>query len=200
MFCPNCGNNCGTDRFCSACGQELFDKQVAFEPPVGTYEAKDGYLDVSYYTMTICKELPDQTLEKLMSFADVKDVRFRRATQSERGYLAIREKNDYLPMPETQWDAVVDGTALTFEEDKNEMFSMVFAFLDRCKVVVQAKIKMARDVKSVCPRCKSRNIRNRCVTVPVAHCIMDEYICCVCGYFWNSESLFKKQKKGLSEI
>ena len=205
MFCVNCGNDCADVNFCPNCGQKIIAKdRIApisiSKPPIGRYKGNDGYVELSFHTLTIHKELPSQTTEKLISFKDVKDVRYQRAKAERSGFLAIREMTDSLPVSETEWDAVVDETALTFNEHKNEQFLKLFIFLYQCKEIVQEKIRIVREVKSVCPKCKSSSIRNRLATVPVVHRIADEYMCCSCGHQWNAESLLKKQMRSLSEL
>ena len=205
MFCPNCGRDCADANFCPNCGQKIISSNSDVpkniqEPPIGLYKGNDGYVEVSFQTLTVYKELPFKTVEKLMSFRDIKDVRFQQANETENGFLAIREMNDCLPVSETEWDAVVDEAALTFDVHKNEQFLNVYAFLSYCKEVVQTKTRLTREVRNTCPKCKSSSIRNRLVTVPVVHRIEDEYICCSCGYQWNARSILKRQMNGLSKI
>lgn len=205
MLCPNCGNNCADANFCSNCGKKttLTDWFVSVninKPPIGRYEGLDGYIELSFCTVTFHKEMPTQTTERIMSFRDIQDVKYHQSTEQERGFFAVREINDRLPVSQTEWDALVDETALLLGENTHEKFLELFAFLSWCKEAVQAREKITRDARSICPKCKSSNIKERLATVPVVHWIKDEYFCCTCGYEWNAKRYIARKMKDLSDF
>ena len=192
MFCPNCGKDCGNGKFCAECGQriDLSDNIEAtgmMKPPIGRYEGVDGYIDLSFYTLTIHKKILSQTMESVLSLGDVKDVVFCQATDYESGYLAIRGKTDFLPMPETEWDAVVDEAALTFDKETNNIFYTLYRFLNQQKNAVQEWDEKQKETKTYCPKCKSINVRTkeRYTIVPVTTRMADDCRCLVCGYRWT---------------
>ena len=207
MFCPNCGKDCEDSKFCPECGQKLSVEQTIMEPPVGRYEAVDGYMDVSYHTMTIHKETDSQTAEYIIDYTDIMDVTFCCASNAANGYLAIREITDQLPPVEDEWDAVCDEKTLCFGTDRNQAFSRLHAFLNHCKTASQARLEEERAARICCPKCKSNRyyvcersyhrpfVRGKSIVLAIMMCIMYlchrfgakrvEYVCLECGHRWN---------------
>ena len=187
MFCPKCGRDCGDAKFCPDCGQELSAEQTAIEPPVGRYEAVDGYIDVSYYTMTIHKEIDSQEVDHVIDYRHIVEVGFSLAKGGVNGYLSIREETDQLLPVENEWDAVCDEKTLRFETYKNQGFCILYTFLNHCKTIAQAQIKEKREMRFCCPKCKSRNISVRYMLVPVVVRMENQYVCRSCGHLWTAK-------------
>ena len=165
MVCPNCGKASADEKFCSNCGQEISPVEeiaaVDFpEPPIGRYEGIDGYIDLSFCTLTIRKEILGKTVEHAISFDDVTDVIFHQASDKEMGYLAIREKKgSYLPI-ESELDASCDEKALVFGGEMNDAFSRVYHYLVLNARLNRSADKSARPAisgqrKIRCPKCSS---------------------------------------------
>lgn len=184
MFCPNCGKDCGEAKFCSVCGQELSVEQTISQPPVGRYEAVDGYIDVSDYTMTIHKVIGTQSVESVIDYNDITDVIFREAHTSN-GFLAIREEKDRLPPIKDEWDAVCDEKTSLFGVGEDQEFHTLYTFLNHCKAITQARIRKRMEMRRYCPKCKSSDISEHYMLVPVVVRMKDHYVCHSCGHLWT---------------
>lgn len=165
MFCPNCGNDCVDEKFCPACGQALspaeeIDTGDFPESLMGRYDGIDGYIELSFYTLTIHKEILGTTVEHVMFYRDITDVVFRQASTSENGYLVIREKEDtYWPV-ENELDASCDVKTLVFGGEMNSAFGRVYDYLILAIDLEQSSDKNAHPVLSKrenirCPGCQS---------------------------------------------
>jgi len=215
MFCPNCGKDCGEANFCSVCGQELSVEQTISEPPVGRYEAVDGYIDVSYYTMTIHKVVGTQSVETVIDYNDITDVIFREAHTSN-GFLAIREEKDKLPPIKDEWDAACDEKTLVIEEGMNSAFHDVYMYLRQCSHVSAKKADQAQisapnnsgfEKELCCPQCGSRKyfvhehpyrhrfMHGKSLALAIMMCVLYfcyqfssrrfEFVCLDCGHKWK---------------
>ena len=123
MFCPNCGNECMDENICPHCGQELhtFKDNITndkLDALVGRYEGIDGYIDLSYFTITIHKVLLSKHFEHTIPFHDLADVAFQPASATVDGYLSFREHTDSTTRVETDWDAGLDEKSIMFNAEK----------------------------------------------------------------------------------
>ena len=190
MFCPNCGKDCKNDSYCSVCEMELevlalsMNQAISY-PPVGQYKASDGYLDISFYTLTINKQIFSQTIEHVIAYRDIEDIALKLASNVENGYLAILERGDVIPLATMELDAICNETALVFDVSQNSIFYEIYMFLDQYITLNQKQSSKYKDKKKYCPQCGSRHIRFRRMHVPVTVCMMNKYDCLSCGYHWS---------------
>jgi len=189
MFCPNCGNDCADAMFCSECGSAVFltedtDKPA---PPMGRYEGIDGYIELSFYTLTIHKEILGITVEHVMPYHDIADVVFRQASTSGNGYLVIREKEaSYLPV-ENELDASCDERTIIFGKKKNSPFCKLNTYLHdlledgavRECATKNAESTRTQDIadrgRILCPKCGS----DRCYVRPYDTIRLNKYDSCL---------------------
>ena len=189
MFCPNCGNDCTDEEFCPACGQNLLSAEDIdiLAPPIGKYDGIDGYIELSFYTLTIHKEILGTTVEHVMFYRDIADVTFHQASNTECGYLAIRETED-LQMPvKTELDAACDKKTVIFSWKMNTEFCRLNSYLQDLfdgEVVGECATKNAESMQSqntsnqdgiFCPKCRS----GRCYVRPYDMMRLNKYDSCL---------------------
>ena len=172
MFCPNCGNDCADAMFCSECEQTLPCTETPHaagipDPPMGRYDGVDGFIELSYYTLTIHKEILEKTVEHVMSYRDIADVVFRQASTNENGYVLISESEDLRVPIENALDAMCDEKAIVFERGRNDGFCRLNVYLQKCLASNVERESTAENVgykqmqnaanrgKMFCPKCKS---------------------------------------------
>ena len=190
MFCPNCGNDCGSDSYCSVCEKELEILALPMNHAIshslfGQYKTSDGYLDISYYTLTINKQFFSQTTEHVIAYGDIEDIAFKLASDVEDGYLALHERDNVIPLATTALDAMCNETALVFDVSQNSVFYELYMVLDQYIMLRQKQRAKCKNEKKYCPQCGSRNIRFRLMHVPVTVCMTNKYDCLNCGYHWS---------------
>ena len=198
MFCPNCGKASADEKFCSNCGQEISPVEeiaaVDFpEPPIGRYEGIDGYIDLSFFTLTIHKEILGNSVEHTVAYHDIADVVFHKASDEGKGFLAIRErKESYLPV-ENELDASCDEKTLVFSKKDNREFGEIFMYLQTARdnsADANLKREGAQSLQSrsnennqgvVCPKCKSDMYRTCYIYPhhPYQHCRVNNIDSCV---------------------
>ena len=214
MFCPNCGKDCADSKFCSECGHALFpvDGIDATDTSLvmGKYDGVDGHIELSYYTVTICKKILSDTVEHVMFYHDLAYVEFHQATDTENGYLAIREKTEHLPSIETELDAECDEKTLVFGKVMNNEFQKIYACLKSVLNAAVEKVLDAENPNSVttevasnktgafCPKCNSKKVYvypggpHRQITRPRGDTLMLALTRCVVYLYYAWQ---KKQKR-----
>ena len=220
MFCPNCGKDCGNGKFCTECGQRIdlsddIEATGIMETPIGRYEGTDGYIELSFYTMTIHKEIFSQVVERTISYDNLLDVAFQQAIGDGFGYLAVREITDKLPLVKTEMDAAVCETALIFDSKMNRGFCKAYSYLKQCVGDGATKSCEAQAVRSdtktsteiYCAKCNSNRVvahvksyyrpyvRGKSVVLALVMCFLYlyyrffvkkvEYVCLDCGNRWT---------------
>ena len=129
----------------------------AFEPPVGRYQGADGFLELSYETVTVCKENLPQPVESVLAYGEIDSMVFREATEECLGYLAVRDVSSDSPPVKTESDAAACETAILFDIAMNGPFREAYAYLE--KNIPPAGKKAPRRPKPreiCCPRCGSK--------------------------------------------
>lgn len=168
MFCPDCGNDCGTARFCSACGREMLPENSSLTPEklLGTYQGLDGYIVLDSCSVTVYKESPSGIKETTLVHGDIVDVIFSKADGLQLGYLAIQDRSHDSSI-ESESDAAGDDLAILFAEDANGVFTEIFRNLNQISRKYARENRGANKWKplvirnhSACPRCGS----TRCST------------------------------------
>lgn len=140
MFCPNCGNDCATMRFCPMCGTKLPQKgeegqvseQRVWEIPVGVYKAYGGYIALGPTWMEIHKKknLKSKNHTVRFPYAQLTGVSYGRNHGLEGGFAAIRwEENRDLPVPKTFGDALWDSTSIQTDSPHDLLFYHICCFL-----------------------------------------------------------------------
>ena len=172
MFCPNCGNDCGSAGKCNICGQELTRIQLVkldslLAHPVGIYEGLDGTLEISLASVTVRKQLPSQQTEQVILLDDIACVTFRLAAPDGIGFLALRDIHSEKPPVETEEDAACDEMALILDANMNSEFADVYTFLNSCASKKNQEMYAGKRKKQpktmACPKCGS----DRCEAVHV---------------------------------
>lgn len=220
MFCPNCGNNCDDANFCPNCGQKMIssDSDVPVnvqEPPIGRYEGVDGYMDISYYTLTIHKDIEHKTIETVIDYRNISKIIFSPAEGYSNGYLAVREKAETSPLVHDEWDAVCNEKALVFNKEMNGNIQRAWEYLQQFSLKIGTTDEEEkgcghnRSAELICcPHCQSSKYfvhekQRRRVFMsgksPVLALWMivlyicekcfakrTEYVCLDCGYTWEN--------------
>ena len=192
-------------------GSELFDRLQAIvdnnlvledlktdvvEIKLWETETEGAYIDVSYYTMTIHKEIDSQEVDHVIDYRHIVEVGFSLAKGSVNGYLSIREETDQLLPVENEWDAVCDEKTLVINEGMNSVFSDIYTYLQQCKCAFTKNAerkqsdasKHSRCANTICcPKCKSSRyfvldrpyqrpfIRGKSLVLAIMMCIL--YLC-----------------------
>ena len=140
MFCPNCGKDCGSAKFCTRCGNNLSETTVVrsgegdtlMMPPIGRYNGIYGYMEIRPDSVCFHKQLlMARKTERIIPFTDVMQVVLaQEGDGNDLYFLAVREKRDgYLPIA-TKENATFDETAITFISQSNGIyFSRAYTFL-----------------------------------------------------------------------
>lgn len=168
-------------------------------------------MDIGHFSLTIHKKIHERTVEREISYRDVRDVVFQEGVEQEYGFLGIRAREDPLPPVTSEMDAVCDETALVFDAHRKAVFCDVYAFIHRISCVFGAR-KLSKRPKSkiCCPQCgssrytvlrRARTIwvprRTRSVWIALGYLIMiiieqisksdRTYVCLECGRNWKWE-------------
>lgn len=145
VFCPNCGKNCGTDRFCSACGTALVreakqekDLHDTFLTDIPNDKVLVGVFGNGFAMGTI--ELGEDSFSILVRsvlrkhkvsipYNQVTAARYIRATVSKAGYLCIRyEANKDVPIPMDK-QISIDKYTVPFNGLNDMVFYHIFCYL-----------------------------------------------------------------------
>lgn len=115
MFCPNCGRNCGAERFCAGCGlkfQELLEKEPTEQPRMedygalyGKYMGSRGFIILNEDHLVIRHEINKKVTETTIPYDKLTKVLFFREQNWARSeYLLLRwEENENVPIPKWGW-------------------------------------------------------------------------------------------------
>lgn len=84
MFCPNCGRNCGNERFCSGCGAHLladaskFESAVAdsYDIPYGIYKDFADRIELAKDVIVVHSWLIFKTLKARIRYDQLEEVRY----------------------------------------------------------------------------------------------------------------------------
>ena len=220
MVCPVCGVECRDVKVCPECGWDfsLSEGDPIPDPPVGRCEGIDGFLDVGHFSLTIHKKIHERTVEREISYRDIRDVVFREASKTESGFLGVRGRGDPLPVVTTELDAVCDESALIFNADMGSEFHDAYTYIERLVQILGTDRSSQQDRDRVCcPKCKAsrytvenkthRRLYGRSSSLLLALIylvfwicvirsgIMTEYICLECGNRWHMRAKEQKDKE-----
>lgn len=145
MFCPNCGRNCGTDRFCRNCGTALasdathdndFDKPFLNDIPrdrvlVGTFGRgfAMGTIELGELSFAINVQSILRKQKVSIPYHEVAAARYIRATLTKAGYLCVRHKDQKeRPIPMDS-QISIDKYTVPFNSLYDMVFYHVFCYL-----------------------------------------------------------------------
>jgi len=140
MFCPNCGNDCATMKFCPMCGTKLPQKseevQAAerrvWEIPAGVYKTFGGYIALGPTWMEIHKKKSLNSKDHTIKFpyTQLTGVSYGRNHGLDGGFAAVRwEGNRDLPMPKNFGEALWDATSIQTDSLNDLLFYHICCFL-----------------------------------------------------------------------
>ena len=137
MFCPNCGNDCATMKFCPMCGTKLPQKgeevQAAerrvWEIPVGVYKTISGHIALGPTWVEIYNKSKKHTAR--FPFTQLTGVSYGRIRNRFKcGFAAIRwEGNRDLPIPKSYGEALRDATSIDIDPPSCLLFYHICCFL-----------------------------------------------------------------------
>ena len=163
MFCPNCGEEYTDEKFCPACGHALLSTDISVIPSLfmGRYEAIDGYIELSYYTVTIHKNNDTRSTELNIVYEDIVDVVYQEPTEDGIGLLAIQHVDQTKPPARSGDNMICNDTSLLFEKQQRELFRIIYSYLSQFPA--KRKSKGASNPRHLlskkgicCPRCGSQ--------------------------------------------
>lgn len=155
MFCPNCGNNCGDARFCTACGTQLRDIKVQEQqadksatnaacdhatvnqkkregstqiPTSGGYLGVSGSLVLFDSSLSVCVNSLFKKTRTQIPYNQLTTVIYARPQkQHANGVLLLRgESNKNIPIPK---NLIGDKSAISFSQEQDTLFYHIFWML-----------------------------------------------------------------------
>lgn len=189
MFCRDCGTECDERGLCPVCEQKARERamrstQPIVDTPFGKYRGLYGDLTISRYGLTIRRRWSGYTSKVTLLFSDVAEVSFRRATDTEYGFLAVKKKGSFFPVANFGQEALNSQMGLVFKKSRNRGFEKVYRYLTNYLEYADKWINPNHSPREYCPRCDSRNICNQVTRVPVYMVLKNNYFCNTCGFRW----------------
>jgi len=152
MYCPNCGNDCGDDRFCVKCGTELefneasysFKACESFILPEGKYKGTGSYIKLEKDALEIHNQWALFQRKHRISYDQLVEALYIRPARGllTDGFLILRSKGTVdkaIPTGRARRD---DGMAVVFGYMQDPVFYHVFCFL---RTVAPAKAKFSME-------------------------------------------------------
>lgn len=139
MFCPNCGNNCGNNRFCGRCGAQVRESQTnntyegedSYEIPAGKCKASSGYLRLEKHALIIGDRGDLLKKEVTIPYDKLVTVLYVRSQirLGNPGFLIVRwegNRNKSLPVGLARYG---DRTSVSFTQREDLIFYHIYCFL-----------------------------------------------------------------------
>jgi len=142
MFCPNCGKDCGSAKFCTRCGNNLSETTVVrsgeggtlMMPPIGIYKGLWRSLELTKDSVIVSRfGIPFNKTRIVIPYCEIQYVTFMQTTKNRLcGFLSIRTRQDRDPLITNFDNAERDKMSVSFNWTHENAILRAFRFLSDC--------------------------------------------------------------------
>ena len=170
MFCPNCGKDCGSAKFCTRCGNNLHTDHT-----IGVYKCTTATFELTPNAVIICKSFP-RSSRVVVPYGQIRFVTYMPRAKTQRsGFLSIYTYQSKGAIVTNSYQALHDSMSIIYDWRFNEnSFLTLFWFLCECvsenrkrfwenngvcdEVYAELGYPFMLSYQRVCPNCASTKI------------------------------------------